>query len=94
VASHKDLAAKAAKPSKIDGYTRTAKIEAELNELAVSTFGRGNGAKFFEYLKQISTAALGPEASDAQLRHQAGMRHMVYIINCRIDAGRKDRQDV
>ena len=77
----------------VDGWSRTHTQEASLNDLAVATFGRGAGKEFLNYLKVITNAASGPEASDAALRHYAGQRHLIAIIDARIEAGRKQRRE-
>lgn len=83
---------KARQRRSVDGWPRSAQQEQELNEWAVATFGRGAGARFLEYLKQITTAASGPEATDAELRHYAGQRHLVHIIDERVRAGHNQRR--
>lgn len=89
-----DLADKKKPHHTIDGQPRSPKVEAELNELAVATFGRGNGAKFLDYLKQLTSSATLPSITDQELRHLAGQRYLVWIIENRVDRGKKDRQDV
>ena len=64
-----------------------------MNDLAVATFGRGAGSKFLDYLKLVTNAASGPEATDAQLRHFNGQRHLISIIDARMNAGKKQRRD-
>ena len=76
----------------IDGFARSQSDERELDELFVAAFGRGKGAEALAYLKQITTAVNGPEASDAVLRHQAGQRHLVYVIEARVARGSARRK--
>ena len=77
----------------LDGFPRTATQEAELNDMIVATFGRGAGAKCLDYLKSITNAAGGVNATDAELRHYNGQRHLVAIIDARLNAGIKKRRE-
>lgn len=80
------------KPVVVDGFAWSAAREAELNDMAVTVFGRGPGKLFLAYLKQITSSAHGPHATDAELRHAAGQRHLVAIIDQRVQLGSKARK--
>lgn len=85
------MARQASAPS-LDGFRRAPELEAEINDLAVSTFGRGAGARFFDYMKMITGAALPPEATDGELRHYNGQRAFVAMIEKRVKLGSEARR--
>lgn len=76
-----------------DGIVRPESHHAELDEMAAALFGRGNGKRFLQYLKNISVeVAHAPDVSDSVLRHYNGMRYLYGIIEARTNAGLKRRE--
>ena len=69
----------------IDGFPRTARDEAVLNGAVWHTFNDPDGKATLAWLKSITTdVVLDPSRTDAELRHQEGMRHLVKLIETRI----------
>lgn len=61
----------------------------ELTVLFTRTFSRDDGARVLEHLKSMTKErTLGPEVSDAALRHLEGQRNLVSYIERLIARGR------
>ncbi len=77
-------------PSELDGFPRTAGEEEEIDR-AFAALNRSRGAKAcLAYLRGITINKVhGPLATDAELRHREGMRHVVSIIEQRIKRGQR-----
>jgi hypothetical protein len=76
----------APKPSP-DGMVWSPVKEDELNTLAADTFAVGSGKLFLDYLKQLTGGAFGPDTPDGVLRHAAGQRWLVSVIDARTARG-------
>ncbi|TAN57879.1 MAG: hypothetical protein EPN26_02180 [Rhodospirillales bacterium] len=64
--------------------------ENELAPLFARVFRDGDGVRALEHLKAMTLERhLGPEASDAQLRHLEGQRHLVNHILSLVRRGRE-----
>jgi hypothetical protein len=72
---------------------RTPGAQRTINETLAMAFRSDAGQAALVYLKAITiNAVCGPEISDAGLRHREGMRHLVAIIDQRIEAFHRDQQ--
>ena len=75
----------------VDGYTRSAKDEAELNKHFATLFKGDEGKKVLAYLRSITTDVVaGPNVTSNQLFHIEGMRFLVGIIKTRKKKGEQD----
>jgi hypothetical protein len=75
----------------VDGYTRPAKEEAELNKHFATLFKGDESKKVLEYLKSItSDVVAGPNITSNHLFHIEGMRFLMGIIKTRINKGEQD----
>ncbi|WP_448191900.1 hypothetical protein [Azospirillum sp. sgz301742] len=71
----------------LDGYLRAPQEEAELNSAVFHTFTTAPGEACLTWLRTVTVeAVLDPSRSDAELRHQEGMRHLVKLIEARLSA--------
>jgi len=62
---------------------------AELALIAARCFQGGDGRRLLAYLRAITQErALGPDSTDAQLRHLEGQRQLVHHIQVLIERGR------
>jgi hypothetical protein len=78
--------------SPYDGLARSQDEDDALNEIALAVLGTGAGAQLLDYLRSITAGlALGPAATDAELRHLEGQRALVGNIMQRIDHARRHR---
>lgn len=76
----------------IDGIIRTKEQDEDINLHVVSALGGPDGKAVLEYLKSITiNSVLGPNSTDAELRHMEGMRSIVAILSSRIEAGHKQK---
>ena len=76
----------------MDGIVRPLDAEKKLNSLFAATFTGAAGQEVLDYLESLTLRTVsGPEASDAQLRHQEGQRHLVSIILERYRLGKENR---
>lgn len=76
----------------MDGLVRDEAGETKLNSLFAATFNSPSGQAVLDYLESLTLRTInGPEASDSQLRHQEGMRHLVSIILERYRLGKETR---
>jgi hypothetical protein len=70
----------------MDGYTRTPEVEKELNQIVATVFKGTDGQRVLAYMKSITTEAVaGPNISRNELFHLEGKRHLVAIIQQRIN---------
>lgn len=68
-----------------DGVVRTKEAEDRINQTVRAALSGPNGAALMEYLKSITTSfVVPPSASDAELRHHEGKRHLVQILDARL----------
>ena len=71
-----------------DGTIRTVAQEDQLNKIFAACFRSPAGHEVLGYLRSITiNTVVGPEASDAALRHKEGMRFLFGVIDARINAG-------
>jgi hypothetical protein len=65
--------------------------ELQLNLAFARCFRGADGEAVLDWLKYISiNTVLGPDHSDAALRHREGQRSMVAMIHERVEAGRRN----
>ena len=76
----------------VDGMIRSPEKEKELNALAADAFASGAGKQFLDYLKQLTGGAFDQSVSNDVLRHAAGQRWLVAVIDQRIARGIADRK--
>ena len=75
-----------------DGIVRSAAAHRKINEALAMLFRSPGGVEVLAYLRSITVNYVaGPEISDAGLRHREGMRHLVAIIEQRIEAHHRDQ---
>jgi len=73
-----------------DGFTRTPEVEDRINEKMRMVLDSEQGREVMAYLRSITTNhVLGPDVTDAHLRHMEGMRHLVALIERRIAAAKR-----
>jgi hypothetical protein len=78
--------------SQFDGLARPEAEDDRLCDLALAVLGHGQGAALLDYLRSVTAGiALGPAATDAELRHLEGQRALVANIMQRIDHARRHR---
>lgn len=76
-----------------DGLSYTDKQNAELDDLIVAAFARGAGKQALDYLRSFTTRmVMGPNSTDAELRHREGARWIVGVIEERLAAGLRARE--
>jgi hypothetical protein len=76
------------RPAGPDGIVRSPEVESELNRDIAAAFATPPGRKLMDYLRSITlNRVLGPEATDAHLRHHEGMRTLVAILEVRTRLG-------
>jgi hypothetical protein len=76
----------------IDGVIRNKSDEAKLNSMFTATFNTPAGQKVLDYLEMLTLRTVnGPAATDGELRHQEGMRHLASIIIERQRLGKKGK---
>jgi len=75
-----------------DGIVRSAAAHRKINEALAMLFRSPGGVEVLAYLRSITVNFVaGPEISDAGLRHREGMRHLVAIIEQRIEAHHREQ---
>ena len=73
---------------KIEGRKRSAGIDSDLLDAYVRTFRSESGCRVMRHLRAItSERVLGPDASDALLRHLEGQRQLVSYISVLAERG-------
>lgn len=78
--------------SPFDGLERDQAADEAICDLVLAVFGHGAGPQVLDYLRSITAGrALGPGASDAELRHLEGQRALVGNITSRMAHARSKR---
>lgn len=78
--------------SPFDGLERDQAADEQICELVLAVFGHGAGPQVLDYFRSITAGrALGPGATDAELRHLEGQRAFVANITQRMACARSKR---
>lgn len=85
-----------AAPAKVtgpDGLIYSPDENERLDQLMLSTFGRGGGRQVLDHLRAITIEYVsGPHVTDAELRHREGGRFIVGIIESRMRAAQARKE--
>lgn len=72
----------------IDGFARNPEAEDYIDKLAAAVLGTNAGRELLEYMKSITISRImGPNATDAELRHMEGQRYLVAVLESRVRVG-------
>jgi len=86
----KEMQERAGQPT-YDGVIRSPDAEEKINQTVRAVLSGPNGRALMDYLRSITVNfVVPPSATDAELRHHEGKRHLFQILDARLKSQPKD----